>query len=252
MWVAKDRLVCGNPPCPICYNWHEPRPSTVAIDEPVITLGMVKFAQDLLGRAPANELEEKAVQEMADSIHKAGIKSLASDEPEEPPPVADIGMSSARRLEYKLNQLRRKAVAETPKQANLDEIFARKAEAMKVKKEKKAELAERMAEVRAFAKALQPDPMSGSGSQLQNLPRDRTYTSFANSMRDRTYTSVANSMRARDPTEDRILQELPPDFVRMASQRGWEPRQTVSEWRQRTNNDYESYSWPDPKIPRIG
>jgi hypothetical protein len=149
MWVPVSPLppdFCGRPPCGLCFDWKEGA-------DPALS-GKHKMALDLLQK-PFEALskdERKALNSIAKKIHKEGIAAIATPLDENPPPspVADIGMSSTRRLEGWLREKQRRELPK-PRHLTCDEVIARQNERAKMEATKKKERDERLKEAREIA-----------------------------------------------------------------------------------------------------
>jgi len=149
MWIAvcpQPLDFCGRPPCPLCFEWK-------GGDE--VVSGLRKMALDLLQK-PLDGLSKDELKELngvARKMHKGGVAAFASPPDESPPPPADIGMSSTRRLQGWLRD-RIQREAPKPRQLTCDDIVARQAERDAAKKEKDKERNERLKEAREMAQIL--------------------------------------------------------------------------------------------------
>jgi hypothetical protein len=149
MWVEvtpRRPDFCGQPPCPICFNWSEDNRS------PVMT-GLHKLALDLLQKCLDDLTEDQKAQlgTIARKMHDGGIAEFASPAPPEDSSPADIGMSSLRRLQGWLRQRRCPEVPK-PRQLTCDEVIARQMERQAADKEKIEQRNERLKEAREIAK----------------------------------------------------------------------------------------------------
>lgn len=162
MWTAINRPdFCGCPPCPLCFRWQEGDKAPMS--------GLHKMALDLLQK-PLDDLskeQQKELNGIARKMHKGGVAAFASPPDESPPPPADIGMSSTRRMQGWLRDRIQRA-APKPRQLTCDDVVVRQAEREATKKEKDKERNERLREAREMAKIF----AEASAGQNQGGGRD--------------------------------------------------------------------------------
>lgn len=182
MWKPRSPLprdFCGRPPCPLCFDWH----GADSIQD-----GMQHLAMELLQK-PMEDLTTNQLMQLdniSNQLHDNGMVACKPDN-SSPPPPADIGMSSARRMNGWLKH-RPKPVERPEDRLNCDQVVARQQEREALEAREQKERDERLSEVREVAKAFseskEPAMRSRRSDPLDGVPEDFLNYCYRKDIRD--------------------------------------------------------------------
>lgn len=244
MWVIKIPQrpdFCGQPPCPLCYDWAEDNGVDNTVQE-----GLERFSLDLLGKklADTTEAEFEQLKKLGCDIHMQKV-DLAPNIPEQLPPAQSILEGETSDEEWLNRWLREHRGTETKpeRQLTIDEIADRKVARKRAKTERKERVKELVSEISEAVEEVKKEEKAATAKKdpLQEAQRGAAEMAEAKARwlerqglkgKDCERWKDRDLVTTRDYEFKGLEQQygIPSGFVNESKRKGLSPRQTLEKW----------------------